>query len=119
MNSTFLNPVKIKIGDVVYFTEMGRAHLDLLADQYPILMSHTNTFKITGIRSRLAEDYVSSGAAGEEASVPNRDWTDGASQLQCVETGEILEITEDNKDYWAFFTEESPHYFGVKNANWN
>ena len=102
MNTTYLNPVEIKVGTKITFTELGMKNIKNLKLVYPEKFN-TKVYEIVSVIDTMAEDEHT------ELLEP----TVGATALKDTSNGEILAIDASNEEYWAFFTNHTPHLFNV------
>lgn len=97
---TFLNPVKLEVGQIVTLTDLGRKSVRLYLKKNPGLGRVGAKLKILRL--------VDSNAMDDQTELCSI--TIGVATLQDTDTKEVFRL-EDDPNFWAFFTESTPHFF--------
>ncbi|UQS94192.1 hypothetical protein ABNavy71_115 [Acinetobacter phage AB-Navy71] len=100
MNTTYLNPVDFRTGDIIEFTTEGLRSIKPLLKLFPE-MKNSKQFFIVGARETQAEDEFTE----------LLETTKGCTALKCVSTGKVFEIDPEDELFWAFFTNFTSHFF--------
>lgn len=104
MNTTFLNDVKFTTGEIVSLTDEGRKNIKSFTKRFPNLAKVGATFFVTAVRNCYAEDEMT-----ELLSE-----TLGCTELKDTKSGEVFTILPDDEILWAFFTDNTPHFFNIE-----
>ncbi|EQA7786744.1 hypothetical protein ACX818_001338 [Acinetobacter baumannii] len=107
MNTTYLNPVTFAAGQQITFTEEGLKHIKPLIKKFENV-DFKGTFEIIKTRE--------TNACGEDdmETAEQDELTLGAETLKSIKTGDILDLSNDlDEDFWAFFTNLTPHLFNI------
>lgn len=104
MNTSFLNDVKFVTGNIISLTDEGRKNIKSFTKQNPNIAKIGATFFVTKIRECEAEDEITELLSN----------TLGCTELKDTKTGEVFTILPDDEVLWAFFTDNTPHFFNIE-----